>query len=318
LGLSKYRKLIALTYKRIEEAFKALGLGLYLEIMSAPADRPILNAASYRFVELPHYESLLEPLRKLGNELDVRGTILLSPEGVNLMLAGSEDSVRGLHKSLGELAPALADMDFKESWSREVPFRRYIVKLKKEIIKLGLQEIQPLKEQGPSIEPEELARWYDEGKDFTILDTRNDYEVRMGTFEKAVDMKLQSFQEFPEKLQELPAEAKEKPLVMFCTGGIRCERASLVALKQGFKEVYQLEGGILRYFEKMGGAHYQGECFVFDYRVGVGPDLNPTASVLCWACGNPLSVEDQKSELYQPLVSCPYCPASASASEVSK
>jgi predicted sulfurtransferase len=270
----------------------------------------ILNVASYRFVKIDNVESKVAQLKAKGEEIGVRGTIILSPEGINIMLAGTPEQIRAMHIYLGELDAGLANLDFKESWSSELPFRKYMVKFKKEIIKLGLDDIQPLRERGPSIEPEELKRWYETGKDFTILDTRNDYEVRMGTFERAVDLKIQNFTDFPEKLKTLPEEAKEKPLVMFCTGGIRCERASLVAIKQGFKEVYQLEGGILRYFEKVGGAHYNGECFVFDYRVGVDPQLQPTKSVLCWVCGNPLSVEDQKSDAYQPLLCCPYCPES--------
>lgn len=268
----------------------------------------VLNVAAYRFTPVENADLKCEQLSSKGQELGIRGTVLLSPEGINLMLAGSPEVIHKMHEYLGELDSGLKDLDFKQSWSQEIPFRKFMVKLKKEIIKLGLDDIQPLKETGPSIEPEELKSWYEQAKDFTIIDTRNDYEVRMGTFEKAVDFKLQNFSEFPDRLKELPEESKEKPLVMFCTGGIRCERASLVALKQGFKEVYQLEGGILRYFEKVGGAHYNGECFVFDYRVGVDPSLKETNSVLCWVCGNPLSEEDQRSDAYQPLVECPYCP----------
>jgi len=274
---------------------------------SAPP-KLILNIAAYRFVKIENVEAKIEALISKGESIGVRGTILLSPEGINVMLAGAPDVIQSMHQFLGELDSGLAGMDFKKSWSTEIPFRKYMVKFKKEIIKLGLDEIQPLDEQGPSIEPEELKKWYDEARDFTVLDTRNDYEVRMGTFENAIDLNIKNFTDFPEKLKTLPEAAKEKPLVMFCTGGIRCERASLVAQNQGFKEVYQLEGGILRYFEKVGGDHYNGECFVFDYRVGVDPKLEATKSVLCWVCGNPVSVEDQKTDAYQPLVCCPHCP----------
>jgi UPF0176 protein len=268
---------------------------------------PVLNVASYRFAELDDAASKADLLRQKGLELGLMGTILVTPEGVNLMLAGQPESVWRMHSFLGELDVGLKDMDFKQSWSKTLSFRRYVVKLKKEAIKLGLPDIQPLREQGPTIEPEELKRWYDEGRDFTMLDTRNDYEIRIGTFEKAIDFGLKNFVEFPEKLKTLPEDAKLKPLVMFCTGGIRCERASLVALRQGFREVYQLEGGILRYFEKVGGAHYDGDCFVFDRRVALDSKLQETDCVQCWVCGDPLTVEDQKSEHYQPLVSCPYC-----------
>ncbi|MEO5667288.1 MAG: rhodanese-like domain-containing protein, partial [Bdellovibrionota bacterium] len=249
----------------------------------------------------------VELLLRKGIELELKGSILVTPEGVNVMLAGTPDAVWEMHRYLGEVDAGLKEIDFKQSWSQSVPFRRYLVKEKSEVIKLGLPEIQPLHEKGAAITPENLKSWYDEKREFTILDTRNDYEVRIGTFQNAVDMRLKNFVDFPEKLKKLPAEAKKKPLVMFCTGGVRCERASLVAERQGFEEVYQLEGGILRYFEKVGGAHYEGDCFVFDYRVALTPELKESQAVLCFACGEPLSVEDQKSDHYEPLVSCPYC-----------
>lgn len=278
-----------------------------MQLQPPDAKFPILNVASYRFVQVQDADGKVALLKSRGDELGLKGTILVTPEGVNVMVAGQPANVAALHAYLGEVDAGLANMDFKQSWSKTVPFRRYLVKVKKEIIKLGLPEIQPLKEQGPAIEPEELKKWYDEGRDFTMLDTRNEYEVRIGTFDNAVDFKLKNFVDFPERLKSLPEAAKKKPLVMFCTGGIRCERASLVAQNQGFEEVYQLEGGILRYFEKIGGDHYQGECFVFDYRVALDPELRETRSILCFACGDPLTVEDQKSDKYQPLVSCPYC-----------
>ena len=268
---------------------------------------PILNVSAYRFAELEDLETKMDLFHRKGVELALKGSILVTPEGVNVMLASEAEKIWEMHRFMGEVDPKLKDIDFKQSWSQSVPFRRYLVKVKKEIIKLDLPEIQPLQRQGDHITPEQLKTWYDEGRDFTILDTRNDYEVRVGTFENAVDMHLKNFVEFPEKLKELPAESKKKPLVMFCTGGVRCERASLVAKDQGYDEVYQLEGGILRYFEKVGGAHYKGDCFVFDYRVALTPELQESQAVLCFVCGEPLTVEEQKSEHYQPLVSCPYC-----------
>jgi UPF0176 protein len=278
-----------------------------MNLESVSTEYPVLNVSAYCFAELSDLETKCDLLHRRGVELAMKGSILVTPEGINVMLAGEPDSIWEMHRYLGWLDPGLRGIDFKQSWSRTVPFRRYLVKVKKEVIKLGLPEIQPLREKGAAIVPEELKAWYDEGKDFTVLDTRNDYEVRIGTFDRAIDMKLKNFVDFPEKLKELPAEAKKKPLVMFCTGGVRCERASLVARDQGFEEVYQLEGGILRYFEKVGGAHYRGDCFVFDYRVALTPELRESQAVLCFACGDPLSVEDQESDDYQPLVSCPYC-----------
>lgn len=277
-------------------------------ILESPnSELPILNVAAYCFAKLGDLERIRELLHRKGVELNIKGSFLVTPEGLNVMIAGMPADIWEMHRYLGELDPVLKDLDFKLSWSRTIPFRRYLVKIKDEVIKLGLPEIQPLREQGPAITPENLKAWYDEGREFTVLDTRNDYEVRIGTFKNAIDMKLKNFTDFPAKLEELPADSRKKPLVMFCTGGVRCERASLVARNQGFEEVYQLEGGILRYFEKVGGDHYEGDCFVFDYRVALTPELEESDAVLCFVCGDPLSVEDQKSELYQPLVSCPYC-----------
>jgi len=274
------------------------------------AELPILNVATYCFAELKDLERIQELLHRKGIERGIKGSFLVTPEGINVMIAGLPEDIWEMHRYLGEVDPGLKDLDFKLSWSKNIPFRRYLVKIKDEVIKLGLPEIQPLKEHGDAITPENLKKWYDEGRDFTVLDTRNDYEVRVGTFKNAIDMKLKNFTDFPAKLEELPAETKKKPLVMFCTGGVRCERASLVARNQGFEEVYQLEGGILRYFEKVGGDHYDGDCFVFDYRVALTPKLEESDAVLCFVCGDPLTVEDQKSEFYQPLVSCPYCKGS--------
>jgi predicted sulfurtransferase len=152
-----------------------------------------------------------------------------------------------------------------------------LVKVKKEIIPLGLPSVRPREKTGARLAPRELKRWLDEKRDMVLLDTRNDYEIDHGTFETAMSLRLDHFREFPERLAEVPAELRDKPLVMFCTGGIRCEKASVVAMAQGFREVYQLDGGILKYFEECGGEHYEGRCFVFDRRIAVGSDLAETS-----------------------------------------
>jgi UPF0176 protein len=227
-----------------------------------------LNIAFYRFQELQELPSLRAELRAFCRSRGIRGTILLSTEGINGSLAGEEASVRALQ---GHLEARIGKMDHKESWSEAIPFGELFVKLKKEIIPLGDPAIKPVERTGKRISPATLKTWLDEGRDMVLLDTRNTYEIEHGTFAGALDLGLRNFRNFPEKLRSLPADARAKPLVMFCTGGIRCEKASVVALDQGFPEVLQLDGGILRYFDECGGSHYQGKCFVFDDRIAVEP-----------------------------------------------
>jgi len=181
------------------------------------------------------------------------------------------------------------------------------VKIKKEIIAFGIDGIDPAHKPSPKLAPHTLKQWLDEGRPITLLDTRNDYEVKMGTFKGALVPHIDNFREFPEAVGRLPAELKKQPVVMFCTGGIRCEKAGPFMLREGFEEVFQLDGGILKYFEACGGAHYDGECFVFDRRVGVNAQLQETGSVLCWNCQTPLSVDEQKDVRYVYEKSCPHC-----------
>ena len=172
---------------------------------------------------------------------------------------------------------------------------------------MGNDEVKPQEFTGTSISPKEFKSWLDGGKEVIVLDTRNDYEIRMGKFQNAVDLDIQTFRQFPNAIKELPDEMKGIPVVMYCTGGVRCEKASVVMLDEGFESVFQLEGGILGYFEECGGSHWEGECFVFDRRVGLGPDLEETDSILCYACREPLIREEQLSEDYVFGQSCPYC-----------
>lgn len=236
----------------------------------------ILNIAFYRFIEIPDLVKERSSLRELGESLSIKGTILLSNEGLNGSLAGLEENIRAFQKSLEKL-PIGSDLVYKESYSEYIPFNRFLVKIKKEIIPTGDAEINPIVLTGARISPSELKLWLDENKDFEFLDTRNEFEVEFGTFKKAKQLKLKHFRDFSEKLKVLPEESKLKPMVMFCTGGIRCEKASTIAMNQGFKEVYQLDGGILKYFEECGGEHYEGECFVFDQRITLDSALQPKA-----------------------------------------
>lgn len=229
----------------------------------------ILNIAGYKFLPLQDLLSLQTDLTDLARQLNLKGTILLSDEGINLSLAGEIDNIHFFKKKLTE-DKRFSDITFRESFSDFIPFKRMKVKIKKEIITMYRDEVKPEENRAPSISPQHLKQWLDENKEITIVDTRNEYEMAYGTFENAVNLHLDDFSEFPEKSAQLE---KHKPIVMFCTGGIRCEKAALHLLQNGFEEVYQLDGGILNYFKEVGGAHYQGDCFVFDERVALDPEL---------------------------------------------
>ena len=237
----------------------------------------ILNIAFYRFVPLSDLPELRATLKSAASELGLKGSILLAPEGINGFLAGAEASVRRYVGFL-ENHPALASenhgpLDIKESWSEAQPFARLKVKLKREIITMGYPAIQPALSTGERLAPETLKEWLDDGKPVLLVDTRNDYELKEGGFQGAMDLKMKSFRDFPNRLDQIKAEAQGRPVVMFCTGGIRCEKATAIAADQGIPNVYQLEGGILRYFEKVGQSHYDGRCFVFDERVALDAEL---------------------------------------------
>ena len=233
----------------------------------------ILNVAFYKFVELDNLDELRFTLKQRTEHLKLMGSILLSQEGINTFVAGDAQNVRSFISFLEQM-PQFGEFSVKESWTAHMPFKRMVIKIKSEIIAMGEPDIQPGRLTGRRLAPLELKAWLDEGRPVTLLDTRNDYEVELGTFDHAKILDLKTFKEFPKKLQEVTAELKDQPVVMFCTGGIRCEKATALAVKYGFNDVYQLEGGILRYFEEAGSAHYKGECFVFDSRVAVDPNLS--------------------------------------------
>jgi len=264
-----------------------------------------VNIAGYRFIDLPDRDELRAPLLEYCLKLGLKGTVLLSQNGINFFLAGTQDSIDDYIAYL-EKDGRFQDIPLHISYSEYQPFKRMLVRLKNEIISLGMDEIRPAERAGQYIEPQEFKKWLDDGKEVMVLDTRNDYELRVGTFENAIDLDIKSFREFPESTQKLEQD-KSIPVVMFCTGGIRCEKASVVMENQGWKNVYQIKGGILGYFKECGGAHWNGDCFVFDKRVSITPELEESDHVLCFECRNPLSVEEQKSEDYVIEKHCPYC-----------
>ena len=266
----------------------------------------IVNIAGYRFVDLPDRDELREPMLEHCLGLGLKGTVLLSPNGINFFLAGTEESANSFLSHL-ESDERLAGIPVKLSHTEYQPFRRMLVKRKREIISLGVDDIRPVEFTGPHIPPKEFKRMLDGGDDVVVLDARNDYETRVGMFEGAVDLGIASFREFPEAIEDLPDEYRSKTVVMYCTGGIRCEKASAVMLKAGFEDVRQLEGGILGYFEECGGTHWSGDCFVFDQRVALDHQLEETDVVMCFRCREPLSAEEQLSELYVINQHCPYC-----------
>ncbi len=236
-------------------------------------EKTILNIAFYRFFEFSNFLSRRRELTELTQGLGLRGKIILSPEGVNGFLAGTREQIDTFRNRM-LTDPDLAPLEYKESWTQNQPFRRMLVKIKRELVPLHIDQIRPHINTGKYIKPRELKDWFEQKKDFFLIDTRNDYEFDKGSFENAEDWRLKHFHEFSTRLQkELPRLKKDqKPVVMFCTGGIRCEKATAYAQDLGLN-VYQLDGGILKYFEEVGGDHWRGNCFVFDERVSLDPKL---------------------------------------------
>ena len=230
--------------------------------------------AFYRFVALTELDGHRHYFKDLCLRLGMKGTILLSLEGINSTVVGTPQAIDEFQEVLAK-HPIWKGLEFKESYCYKVPFTRMLVKLKKEIIPIGDLEIKPSEWTAPRLSPLELKRWLDEGREITLVDTRNQYEIDHGTFENALNLGLDHFREIPAKLEALPDDVKARPMVMFCTGGIRCEKASVVAYQKGIKDVFQLDGGILKYFEQCGDSHYKGDCFVFDYRIAIDPQLQP-------------------------------------------
>jgi UPF0176 protein len=235
----------------------------------------ILNIAAYKFVSLDNLSEQCDHFKSRCTALQLKGTILLAPEGINLFLAGSPADIVAFKSELHD-DPAFADMQFKDSFSDQQPFGKLLVKVKKEIIPFGVAEVNPAKQPAERLSARILKAWLDEGRDIVLLDTRNLFEIKQGTFKHAQDFGIDHFRDFPNATAHADPCLKEKTIVTFCTGGIRCEKAAPYLLQQGFKNVFQLDGGILKYFEECGNAHFEGECFVFDERVALDADLKPS------------------------------------------
>lgn len=240
----------------------------------------ILNISAYKFVPLADTAALREILLARAMDLQLKGTILLAEEGINLFLAGSSDAVRGFVSQL-HADPRFADIAPKESWSDDTPFKKMLVKVKREIIRMDYPTIRPADGRAPAVNAATVRRWLeagvdDEGRPVVTLDTRNDFEVDAGTFDGAIDWRITKFTEFPQALLDHKDDLHGKTVVSFCTGGIRCEKAAILMREVGLEHVYQLEGGILKYFEETDGAHYTGGCFVFDERRAVDAALAVT------------------------------------------
>lgn len=268
----------------------------------------IVVAALYHFVPLDKHEDLREPLIALGKELGVKGTLLLASEGINGTIAGSREAIDTLLGWLRE-DPRLAGLSHKESFCTLMPFYRYKVRLKKEIVTMGVPGVDPNEVVGHYVEPEDWNELISD-PDVLLIDTRNDYEIHIGTFQGAVDPNIKTFRAFPEYMDNLmEGESRPKKVAMFCTGGIRCEKATSYMRKQGFDEVYHLKGGILKYLERVPEEQsmWDGACFVFDNRVAVGHGLHETDHTLCFACREPLSEEDRASADYEEGAYCPKC-----------
>ena len=274
--------------------------------MNTTNDKFII-AALYKFVRLPDFRGLRQPLLERCNDLRLKGTFLLAPEGINGAVAGSREGVDGILDYLRS-EPRFAALVHKESSAEECPFHRIKVKLKQEIVSLGVEGVDPQNLSGRYVEPEdwngEISR-----PDTLVLDVRNEYESGIGGFKNAVAPHIETFREFPEYMQQNLNPAQHLRVAMFCTGGIRCEKASSYLLSRGFREVLQLQGGILNYLEKIDrkDSLWEGECFVFDSRVAVNHDLGEGDYEQCFACRRPITEKDIASEKYQPGVSCLRC-----------
>ena len=270
-----------------------------------------LNVAGYKFEPLENLNSLIPEFQNKCDELGLKGSVYLSPNGINFSIAGTEKNI-DTYIEFMEKDSRFRDIPLKKTFSETQPFRRMKVRLKKEIISLGRDDINPRELTGDYISPRELFEMYETKEDVIVLDTRNEYETRVGLFENAVDLQLDTFRDFPSAIETLPEEYKDKQIVMYCTGGIRCEKASAVMMKAGFSDVKQLEGGVLDYFKETGGAYWNGDCFVFDERVALDKELRETEYIYCYICREPLSAEEKASPDFKINEYCPYCIDSSS------
>lgn len=267
----------------------------------------ITVAALYRFVPLDDFVQLQEPFQQQLEKLEVRGTLLLASEGINGTVAGSDAAIQSLIDFLRSDA-RLEALEVKYSHCDSMPFKRSRVRLKKEIVTMGVEDIDPLDAVGTYVEPENWNALIAD-PDVVVIDTRNDYEVAIGSFKGAVNPETQSFRELPEFVRDNLDPMDHKKVAMFCTGGIRCEKSTALLKQMGFDEVYHLRGGILKYLETIPEeeSQWEGDCFVFDGRVSVGHGLKESDHVMCFGCGWPVTVEGQQQPEFIPGVQCGHC-----------
>jgi len=282
-----------------------------MQVCPLPDNAPYVNIAAYKFITFDDTEAMRPRFQSLCAELHLKGTILLTPEGINMFLSGRRADI---DRYLAWLRSdtRFADIEVKESFSEEQSHKRMLVKIKREIITMRMPLIKPELGRAPAVAPVTLKRWLDQGHDdagkpVVMVDTRNDFEVDVGTFDNTIDYRIAKFTEFPDLIAAHKDGFAGKTVVTFCTGGIRCEKAAIHMQNTGYDNVYQLEGGILKYFEDVGGAHYHGDCFVFDYRTALNPKLEPTVTVQCFACRAVVTPREQLSPLYIYGDSCPHC-----------
>ena len=267
----------------------------------------IVVAALYKFTRFSDFESYRESILNIMLDNEVRGTLLIAAEGINGTISGSRQGIDSVLDYLRSIE-AIGSFTFKESYTSEQPFYRTKVKLKKEIVTMGVEDIDPLQSVGRYVKPSDWNALISD-PEVILIDTRNDYEVQIGTFQNAVNPKTETFREFPEYVAKELDPSKHKKVAMFCTGGIRCEKSTAYLRQQGFEEVYHLEGGILKYLEEVPASEtmWQGDCFVFDNRVSVNHDLEKGDYEQCFACRMPITQQDMQSAAYSKGESCPLC-----------
>ncbi len=267
----------------------------------------VIVATLYKFVKLPDYAEKQQPLLSVCEAQEIKGTILLAEEGINGTIAGCRQGIDAVIDFLRSDS-RFTDLEYKESTADSPPFQRIKVKLKKEIVTLGLSEVNPSEKVGTYVNPKDWNEIISD-PEVTVIDTRNDYEVSIGTFQGAENPQTESFREFPEYASKNLNREKNKKVAMFCTGGIRCEKATSYLISQGFEQVYHLKGGILKYLEEvpLEQSLWNGECFVFDERIAVVHGLEPGSYDMCLSCGHPISEQDKASSKYEQGISCPHC-----------
>ncbi len=267
----------------------------------------IIVTAYYKFVSLSNCESYQSKIRSFCEERNIKGLVLLAQEGINSTVAGTQKSIEAYKNFLLNM-PVFSNMIFKDSLSVSMPFNRLKVRLKKEIVTLGIKDLDPTKAVGTYVKPKD---WNDLILDpeVVVVDTRNDFEVKIGTFKGAINPKTKSFRGFPEFVSKRMSPLKDKKVAMFCTGGIRCEKSTAYMLDKGFKEVYHLEGGILKYLEEVPKEKslWEGSCFVFDKRMALDMELELTDYGMCYGCRHPIDLQERSSLLYEEGVSCSKC-----------